>query len=319
MPKVLTRLPNEIPEGEWIRLRPHPLSFLHLYAMSLFLVIWGIFLHWLFNSSSQWTDIQGRMSDLPLSDFLSDSALSIGEASGGTALWFIGLLIVGFIASHLWIDRGGYKFFGILLGIGLIGIGVIAYMAKYHSDDVAEFYEWFLPSMSIAMGAIGFFGIDYYRRGFKYTLTNLRIVIAKKFITLDERIVRYNHVEDVKVNQSLIGRMFGYGHVIPLTGSGIGTGMDESIAVGGVGKEVEGVNVGMAGGTKTGVRKAKPSPGDCLFGVSGPIKIRGIISRYIQENTGVSVAKRQEDTLGRIEQLLSQQADGQGPPPENGQ
>jgi len=319
MSRVLTRLPNEIPEGEWIHLRPHVLSFLHLYSMALFLIIWGILLHWLFTISSQWTDIQDRMSNLPLSDFLNDSALSIGEASGATALWFIGLLIVGFIASHLWIDRGGYKFFGILIAIGLIGIGVIAYMAKYNSDDVAKFYEWFLPALSISMGAIGFFGIDYYRRGFKYTMTNLRIVIAKKFITLDERIVRYNHIEDVKVNQSLIGRMFGYGHVIPLTGSGIGTGTDESIAVGSVGKDVDGVNIGMAGGSKSGVRKAKPSPGDCLFGVKGPIKIRGIISRYIQENTGVSVAKRQEDTLGRIEQLLSQQADGPDQPPESSQ
>jgi len=279
--------------------------------MALFLLIWGIVLHWLFNSSSQWGDVQDKLGGLPVSDFLSDSALSIGQASGATAIWFLGLIIVGFIASHLWIDRGGYRFFGILALIGIIGIGVIGYQAKYNSDDVVDFYKWFLPALSIAMGAIGFFGIDYYRRGFKYTLTNLRIVIAKKFITLDERIVRYNHIEDVKVNQSLFGRMFGYGHVIPLTGSGIATGVEESIAVGSVGKDVEGVNVGLAGGSKTGVRKAKPSPGDCLFGVKGPIKVRGVISKFIQENTGVSVAKRQEDTLERIEELLRTTAGGE--------
>jgi hypothetical protein len=284
--------------------------------MSLFLIVWGAFLYWLFNTSSQWSDVESRMSDLFISDFLSDTALSIGEASGGTALWFIGLLIVGFISSHLWIDRGGYRFFAILIGIGLIGIAVIAFKSKTDSEGVAEFYESFLPYFSIAMGAAGFFGIDYYRRGFRYTLTNLRIVIAKKFITLDERIVRYNHVEDVKVNQTLFGRMFGYGHVIPLTGSGIATGTEESIAVGSVGKEVEGVNLGLTGGSKVGVRKAKPSPGDCLFGVKSPIKIREIISRFIQENTGVSVAKRQEDTLERIEELLKMQAEaGQQPPP----
>jgi len=280
--------------------------------MALFLIIWGIVLQWLFNTSSQWKDIQDRMGDLPISDFLSDTALSIGQASGATSIWFIGLLVAGFVASHLWIEKGGYRFFGICIGIGLIGIAVIAYMARYHEDDVVDFYKWFLPALSVAMGVVGLFGIDYYRRGFRYTLTNLRIVIAKKFITLDERIVRYNHIEDVKVNQSLMGRMIGFGHVIPLTGSGIATGTEESIAVGSVGKNVEGVNVGLAGGSKVGVRKAKPSPGDCLFGVNGPIKVRGIISRYIQENTGVSVAKRQEDTLERIEQLLSNQA-GSGP------
>ena len=316
MSRVLTPLPNEIPEGEWIKLRPHPMSFIHLYAMALFLIIWGLFLQWLFNTSSQWTDIQDRIGNLPGSNFLSDTALSIGQASGGTSVWFIGLLIAGFIASHLWIDRGGYRFFGILIAIGLIGIAVIGYQAKYHSDDVVDFYKWFLPVLSIGMGAAGFIGIDYYRRGFRYTLTNLRIVISKKFITLDERIVRYNHVEDVKVNQTVFGRMFGYGHVIPLTGSGIGTGTEESIAVGSVGKDVDGVNVGLTGGSKTGVRKARPSPGDCLFGVKSPLKIREIISRFIQENTGVSVAKRQEDTLGRIEELLKVGA-GAGQPPSD--
>lgn len=286
--------------------------------MAIFLILWGVFLNWLFNTSSQWGDLEDKMSQIPLSSIFDDTALSIGEAGGATTLWFIGLLIAGFIASHLWIDRGGYAFFGLCTAIGLIGIGVIGYQAKYNNEDIVDFYQWFLPALSVAMGALGFIGIDYYRRGFKYTLTNLRIVIAKKFITLDERIVRYNHIEDVKVNQSVFGRMFGYGHVIPLTGSGIGTGTDESIAVGSVGKEVDGVNIGMTGGSKAGIRKAKPSPGDCLFGVKTPIKIRGIISRYIQENTGVSVAKRQEDTLGRIEELLRMQAEGTAPPQDKG-
>jgi hypothetical protein len=289
-----------------------------MYSMALFLIIWGLVMQWLFNSSSQWEDLQTRMGDLPLSNWLSDTALSIGQASGATSIWFIGLLLAGFISSHLWVDRGGYKFFGILIGIGLIGIFMIGYQAKYNEKDLVDFYKWFLPALSVGMGAVGAFGIDYYRRGFKYTLTNLRIVIAKKFITLDERIVRYNHVEDVKVNQTFIGRMFGYGHVIPLTGSGIGTGTEESIAVGSVGKEVEGVNVGVTGGSKVGIRKARPSPGDCLFGVKGPLKVRGVISKYIQENTGVSVAKRQEDTLERIEQLLKVSGGGgaEQPPSE---
>jgi hypothetical protein len=313
MSRVLTRLPNEIPEGEWITLRPHPLSFVHLYGMSLFLIIWGVVLHWLFNTSSQWGDLESKIGELPLGNIFDDTALSIGAAGGATSLWFIGLIIAGFVASHLWIDRGGYAFFGMCAGIGIIGIFVIGYQAKYNSEDIVEFYQWFLPALSVGMGAVGFLGIDYYRRGFRYTLTNLRIVIAKKFITLDERIVRFNHVEDVKVNQSVFGRMFGYGHVIPLTGSGIGTGTEESIAVGSVGKEVDGVNVGFSGGSKAGIRKAKPSPGDCLFGVKAPLKIRGVISRYIQENTGVSVAKRQEDTLGRIEELLRLQAEAGAP------
>lgn len=313
MAREIARLPNEIPEDEWIRLKPHFLSFLHLFILTFFLIFWGLFLFWLFTESSQWTDVQDRISDTPITDYLSDSALSIGQASGATAIWFIGLIIVGFIASHLWVDKGGYKILMVYVLLGFIGIGVIGYMAKNNEDDVVDFYKWFLPALSVGMGLVGTLTVDYYRRGFRYTLTNLRIVIAKKFITLDERIVRFNHIEDVQVNQSIVGRLFSYGNVIPLTGSGIATGTDESIAVGTIGKEVDGVNVGITGGSKKSVRKAKPSPGDCLFGVSNPIKIRSIISKYIQENTGVSVMKRQEESMQRIEQLLSSQ--NQSPQP----
>ncbi|MCK4613796.1 MAG: PH domain-containing protein [Thermoplasmata archaeon] len=315
MSRRIARLPNEIPEDEWIKLKPHFLSFMHLFILTFFLIIWGIGLYWLFNESAEWADFEDTLNDY----VGSDSPIGVaGKAGGATALWFVGLILVGFVASHLWVEKGGFKFLGVFLFIGLIGIGVISYMAKTDKDALVDFYKWFLPAYTVGMGAAGTFGIDYYRRGFRYTLTNLRIVMAKKFITLNERIVRYNHIEDVQVNQSVIGRMFGYGNVIPLTGSGIATGTDESIALAGVGKEVKGIDMGIAGGSKKTVRKAKPSPGDVLFGVKNPIKIRTIISKYIQENTGVSVMKRQEHTMERIEELLAAQSKGTIPGDDEG-
>jgi len=311
MSRTVTRLPNEIPEDEWIKLRPHPLSFMYLYILTLFLIAWGLFLYWFFNDSSQWSGFEDNLNNYVGEGSTFNVA---GNASAATALWFVVLLAVGFIASHIWIEKGGYKFFFVFLFIGLVGIGAVSYVAKTQGKNgIIDFYKWFIPWSTVAFGAIGTLLIDYYRRGYRYILTNLRIIMAKKFITLDERIVRYNHIEDVQVGQGLIGRIFGFGNVTPLTGSGIATGTDESIAMGTVGKEVEGVNVGVAGGSKKSVRKAKAGPGDCLYGVKNPTKIRSIISKYIQENTGVTVMKRQEETLGRIEQLLASQAKGSIP------
>ena len=51
----------------------------------------------------------------------------------------------------------------------------------------------------------------------------------------DERQVRYNHIEDIKLSQSIFGRFFGFGTVIPLTGTGLGTGTDEAMLASGVG------------------------------------------------------------------------------------
>ena len=284
---------------------------MHLYLLTIFLIAWGLFLYWLFNDSSQWSSFEESLNNYVGEGSTFNVA---GNASAATALWFVVLLAVGFLSSHLWIEKGGYKFFFLFLFIGLVGIGALAYVAKTQGkDEVIDFYKWFIPLSTVTFGVIGTLMIDYYRRGYRYILTNLRIIMAKKFITLEERIVRYNHIEDVQVSQGVIGRIFGFGNVTPLTGSGIATGTDESIALGTVGKEVEGIDLGIAGGSKKSVKKAKARPGDCLYGVKNPIKIRSIISKYIQENTGVTIMKRQEETLGRIEHLLAAQAKGSIP------
>ena len=41
------------------------------------------------------------------------------------------------------------------------------------------------------------------------------------------------------MEQGIFGTIFGYGTVLPLTGSGLGTGTDESMIVGGTGTEVK--------------------------------------------------------------------------------
>ena len=50
-----------------------------------------------------------------------------------------------------------------------------------------------------------------------------------KVISNNERQVRYNHIEDIIFKQSLFGRIFGFSTVVPVTGSGLGTGTDEAM------------------------------------------------------------------------------------------
>jgi len=69
------------------KLMPHPLSFLHLHALWIFLTLWGIFLAWFFRSS-YWE----KMPNVDL--------LQIG---GAASLWLAGLVVAGVAASILMI------------------------------------------------------------------------------------------------------------------------------------------------------------------------------------------------------------------------
>ena len=115
--------------------------------------------------------------------------------------------------------------------------------------------------------------------------------------TKEERIVRHNHIEDLKLEQGVIGRLFNFGHVHPLTGSGLGLGTDDSIAVVGASKEVEGIGLGAAGGSKRSVTKTRANPNHTLYGVPDPRKVRDVISQFIEDSTGVEHLKRIEDLL----------------------
>ncbi|HIA27969.1 MAG TPA: PH domain-containing protein [Planctomycetes bacterium] len=91
----------------------------------------------------------------------------------------------------------------------------------------------------LLVGGGGIMVVNHYRRSFTYYLTDIRIAMHQDFLGLSkhERQVRYNHIEDIKLMQSLFGRIFGFGTVVPVTGSGLGTGTDEALMIAAIGGE----------------------------------------------------------------------------------
>ena len=103
------------------------------------------------------------------------------------------------------------------------------------------------------------------------------------------------------MEQGIIGTIVGYGTVLPLTGSGLGTGSDESMIIAGSGAEVKGLgSIGLAGGSRTSSKRIRHNPNDCLYGVPNPSKVRDLITENIQSDTGV-------EHLKNIQELLSKQ------------
>lgn len=278
-----------------MQLKPHFFSFFHLYVIFFFLLVWAYVIHDFFDAH--------KFQDFRFYDIIIKIPF-VNEVLAGAIIWSLALFVVGFIARYFFMDAGGQSIFRLYSGLAILGIVVLSYH-KWKMEDTEAFGLWFIPGITAAVGLIGLLSVDAYRRSFTYYLTDNRIVIQGNFLmNRSERQVRYNHIEDIKMEQGVVGTILGYGTVLPLTGSGLGTGSDETMVIAGSGAEVKGLGIGLLGGSRTSSKRIRHNPHDCLYGVPQPSKVRDLITENIQSDTGV-------EHLKNIQELLSKQEENE--------
>ena len=278
-----------------MQLKPHFFSFFHLYVIFFFLLVWAYVIHDFFDSHT--------FQDFRFYDIIIKIPF-VNEVLAGTIIWSLALFVVGFVVRYLFMDAGGQSIFRLYSGLAILGIIVLSYH-KWKMEDTEAFGLWFIPGITAVVGLIGLLSVDAYRRSFTYYLTDNRIVIQGNFLmNRSERQVRYNHIEDIKMEQGIVGTILGYGTVLPLTGSGLGTGSDETMVIAGSGAEVKGLGIGLLGGSRTSSKRIRHNPHDCLYGVPQPSKVRDLITENIQSDTGV-------EHLKNIQELLSKQEENE--------
>ena len=187
-------------------LSPHPLSFMKLQSLCLFLIIWGILLGWLVNFS-EYKGILGDNEWFPI------------------LVWALVLLLVGVIASLITIK---WSIFFMYLGMFAGGLGLM------WSQNWIKDAGVFIPFYSVAISILGFLLVEWYRRSHKYIISNLRIVFSGGIFTKRERTLRYDKISDINSEQGIFGQIFGFGTIIPISQSGFGLGADQSFAAGGI-------------------------------------------------------------------------------------
>ncbi len=276
-----------------MQLKPHFFSFFHLYIIFFFLLVWAYVIHDFFDAH--------KFQDFRFYDIIIKIPF-VNEVLAGAIIWSLALFVVGFIARYFFMDAGGQSIFRLYSGLAILGIVVLSYH-KWKMEDTEAFGLWFIPGITAAVGLIGLLSVDAYRRSFTYYLTDNRIVIQGNFLmNRSERQVRYNHIEDIKMEQGIVGTILGYGTVLPLTGSGLGTGSDESMIIAGSGAEVKGLGIGLLGGSRTSSKRIRHNPHDCLYGVPQPSKVQDLITENIQSDTGVEHLKNIQELLSKREE-----------------
>ena len=187
-------------------LSPHPLSFMKYQSLCIFLIIWGILVGW-FVYFSDWYDTFAGNFWLVLT------------------FWGIGLLLAGVVASLVTVR---WSIFLLYLGVFASGSTIVFWLGLQESVGLfASFY-------TVVFSIIGFLIVEWYRRSHKYIISNQRITFKGGILTKEERTLRYDKITDISAKQGVIGQIFGFGTIIPISQSGFGLGADESFAGGGI-------------------------------------------------------------------------------------
>ena len=220
-------------------LSPHPLSFMKLQTLCIFVIVWGIVVWWLTEFSEYASMFSGNIGILS----------SFGDSCCCSSVLLPRLL------------RYNGLFFSCILVSLLVRLGLIFW--QHWENDIALF----IPLYSIAVSIVGFLIVELYRRSHKYIITNLRIIFKGGIFTKRERTIRYDKIADIDAKQGVLGQIFGFGTIIPVSQSGFGLGSDKTMA---------------AGGVEVGTKKAR------LFGFAGGGKeVQTPIARSYYELHGV--------------------------------
>lgn len=283
-------------------LRPHPLSFGHLYALPAALVLLAAGLWVLFHDVPAWQ----RVTTLP---FVGD----VGTPAAYVVWWATALLLA--VISSVALVRWRHFF----LTLGGIVVGTVLLLV-FGGWRLPEEPMAFTPFWTALMGGVGLFMVELFRQSHAFHITSYRLVFQGGLASSHERTLRFAKITDVDGKRTFFGRLLGYGTIIPITSSGFGLGADTSFAGLGVGAGAEkggvGGGMGVAAGGGQEVQTPKARTFYALHGVWPYKRTKHLIEELVQENTDVPYMKRQAETLERIERLLDDQdpdqASGQG-------
>ncbi len=265
---MLKLLPNE---NLRLELRPHPLIFWKFHCLSFYLLLLAL-------GSIYWRTLLIDMYEW-ISRFISSSY------NIAAIVLFLGSFIV--VAVVIGLLEVSLKLTVLFTVMGVLGVAIVEY---FNLGLNGYTFMYIIYSMLI----IGL--TDIYRRAHKYYITNFRIISAKEFITHEYREVTLDKISDVVLKQGVLGRIFGFGSLIPITASGFGLGSDFSMAGGGVlGK---GVGVGIGGGKSVNVPRGRSY--FILYGVRKPREVLNLISQIRYEYIEAPYLRKISQDLERV-------------------
>ncbi len=237
-------------------LRPHPLAFVDFFAIFSYLLIVSLIFVFYREQILAW------LESISLLGLLKDQLF--------TLLWSA-LIVVPFLAIAILKITWRWFFFALILVI--TGVAIVLFY------DVPSYY---IQIPSIIASIIGLILTEFYRRGHYFYVTNQRIISELRFLSYKRRELTYGKINDLALIKGVLGRIFNYGTIFPITASGFGLGQDLAAVTAGMGvasKKGVGGGVAVSGGRTVSIPRGRSSY--VLFGVRKPDEVYEIISKHI--------------------------------------
>jgi len=96
---------------------------------------------------------------------------------------------------------------------------IFRYITQYSGFLMEALFTLFYALIVVIAGIFTLMAIVgyFYVRGHLYVLTDRRIIMLRKFITVSVRELAYNEITDIIVNQGPLARWLNYGSITPLS------------------------------------------------------------------------------------------------------
>ncbi len=257
-----------------MELRPHPLAFAGMYVFWVYVLVVSI-AAWMYHGS-----LSSRASGLPLVGGLAAEYVPL-------AVWFLAIFLPALVYS---IVKISWRYTGLAILIAL----VLPLAAKYLVGELYPYAYW----IGIASGLLGVVSVELHRRAHRFLVTERGIVIEYRGVKHIRRELLYSRITDLVMEKGGLGKIFGFGNIIPLTASGIGTGEDVSGVMAGVGagKGVAG-GVAVAGGRTVSVPRTRSYY--MLYAVPHPEKVYDVIVEAMRGSEEAPYLKKILEAVSR--------------------
>ena len=156
-------------------------------------------------------------------------------------------------------------------------------------------HAWFLQLGIMSFAIMVIFTI-LYQRSFRYAITNRRVHIRKSLLYFDTSVhgIAFHKIENLKADPSILGRVFGFGNLHIVTGSGVGLQTEGRDMTTGVANNIpNNVSTGvmklihMIFGLVTWKRNRTvmaSDPAVCLYGIKRPMRIYRLVNEMIDKS-----------------------------------
>jgi hypothetical protein len=257
-------------------LHPHPLAFWKYDALAgVYLVSAGLLV----------LIFQFLGTNVPVSFAIPYLQLSV---------WWAFLIIPSIIAGLVWVTKQPLIYSGLVAVIGTV-IGL-------WTSSVSM-----LPVLLAASSVLGIVLVEFYRRGHRYFVTNHRLVLSRRaFASSTIRETYYDRISDLVISQGMLGRIFDFGTIIPVSQAGLGTGQDIAGAGAGLAGTKRPVTVGAGVFGAKGTTMPRAATYYSLYGVPKVKEVHTLISDLIESYSEAPI-------LNKIEKLMEQNQDTKPP------